>query len=220
MKTLTKDNKSISYHVLRKDNKNTYFRVKNGYLLVTTNHFTHEEIIINFIKTNFDRFFLKMGEKNQIENKDNIQIWGKTYTLLTFSGSFKYVIKEKDCIIYHRKKDMNLIKKDIYKSELIQYLKEKTSEIEQLLSHFNIQLKPYKLKYMKSKFGSYHKKNQEITLNTYLAKLEPKYLEYVLLHEYAHTKVFNHQKDFYNLLSKMYPNYKQIQKDLKKIAII
>jgi predicted metal-dependent hydrolase len=73
---------------------------------------------------------------------------------------------------------------------------------------------------MKSKFGSYHRKNHEITINTILAKLDQSYLFYVLNHEYAHTKVFNHQKAFYHLLEEMHPNCKQIQKDLKKIAII
>jgi predicted metal-dependent hydrolase len=42
----------------------------------------------------------------------------------------------------------------------------------------------------------------------------------VIYHEYAHAIVFNHSKDFYNLLGEFMPNHRLYQKDLKRIAII
>ena len=46
------------------------------------------------------------------------------------------------------------------------------------------------------------------------------YLEYVLYHEYAHKIVFNHSKDFYDILDSWMTGHKNIQKALKKMAII
>jgi len=93
-------------------------------------------------------------------------------------------------------------------------------EFEAIIARKGLRLIPIKLKYLKSKFGSYHRKNKEITLNTFLARLNPIYLSYVIYHEYAHAIVFNHSKDFYNLLGEFMPNHRVYQKDLKKIAII
>ena len=93
-------------------------------------------------------------------------------------------------------------------------------KINQKISTKGLKPCPFKLKYLKSKFGSYHRKNKEITLNTFLARLNPIYLEYVIYHEYAHAIVFNHSKDFYNLLSEFMPNHRVYQKDLKRMAII
>ena len=92
--------------------------------------------------------------------------------------------------------------------------------IEETISRKGLSILPVKLKYLKSKFGSYHRKNNEITLNTFLARLDKIFLVYVIYHEYAHALVFNHSKDFYHLLSEFMPNHKVYQKDLKKIAII
>ena len=58
-----------------------------------------------------------------------------------------------------------------------------------------------------------------VRVNIVLAKAEINYLYYVIMHEYAHTKVFNHSKDFYNLLEKLMPNYKYYDKNIKKLSI-
>ena len=42
------------------------------------------------------------------------------------------------------------------------------------------------------------------------------YTEYVFLHEIAHLVYPNHSKDYYNLLEKLCPNYKEVRKELKK----
>ncbi|NLB85347.1 MAG: M48 family metallopeptidase, partial [Acholeplasmataceae bacterium] len=57
------------------------------------------------------------------------------------------------------------------------------------------------------------------TINLFLAKIDPSYLLYVLYHEYSHLRVPNHSKEFYLLLSKLFPNYLIIRKELKMIAI-
>ena len=67
---------------------------------------------------------------------------------------------------------------------------------------------------MKSRWGSCSKKGI-ITLSTELIKLPDIYLEYVIIHELCHLKHHNHGKQYYDLLSELFPDWKQVRKDLK-----
>ena len=110
--------------------------------------------------------------------------------------------------------------KMIYKKEMIKMVEVLRPKILTTLELVGIKELPYQYKYLKSKYGSYHKRHLEITLNTFLATIDPLYLEYVIYHEYAHHKVFNHSKAFYDVLDEMMINHRLIQKRLKKMEII
>ena len=69
---------------------------------------------------------------------------------------------------------------------------------------------------MKSKWGSCSVKNSLI-FNYYLAKLPEDIIEYVVVHELAHIKHKNHQKEFWDLVSKFIPDYKERIKRLRKL---
>jgi predicted metal-dependent hydrolase len=71
---------------------------------------------------------------------------------------------------------------------------------------------------MKSRWGSCSKKGT-ITLSTELIKLPDKYLEYVIIHELCHLKHHNHGKEYYDLLSELFPGWKQVRKDLKEYTM-
>jgi predicted metal-dependent hydrolase len=67
---------------------------------------------------------------------------------------------------------------------------------------------------MKSRWGSCSRKGM-ITLSTELIKLSDTFIEYVITHELCHLKHHNHGKDYYKLLSELFPEWKQVRKDLK-----
>lgn len=58
--------------------------------------------------------------------------------------------------------------------------------------------------------------NKNITINQKLAKKDEKIIEYVVLHEMCHLKYMNHSKDFWNLIEKYMPQYKEYRKILKQ----
>lgn len=219
MKIYTKNGLSITYEVIRKPNKNAYFRIKDGVLVVSAHPRTSLKVIESFIDLKFDVFHKKINESMTKESDDLISLWGNTYQVIWTFGSFRYDIVGNNIHIRTRQQDPDKDKKRVYQKELEHMVLTLKPKIDQVIHRVGLHSLPIKIKYLKSKFGSYHRKNQEITLNSFLARLNPIYLEYVLYHEYAHALVFNHSKDFYNLLDKLMPNHKVYQKDLKKIAI-
>lgn len=68
---------------------------------------------------------------------------------------------------------------------------------------------------MKRRWGSCSNKGV-ITLSTELIKLPDLFIEYVIIHELCHLKHHNHGKEYYRLLSEIFPDYKQVRKELRK----
>lgn len=214
-----KNQTSIPYEIQYKKNKYTYFRVRDGRLIVTTNKKTTKQQIHHFIDQKFDQIYKHINLQLTSNLEHEIKLWGKTYGLNISQGRFKYFIEDQMVYVSSMLKDYHAIKKRIYLYELEDKLESIKEEIELNLAKNNLETVPYKLKYLKSKFGSYHRKHHEITLNTFLSTLDPIYLKYVLYHEYAHVRVFNHSKAFYQQLTELMPDHRIYQKDLKKIAI-
>lgn len=215
---IEKDGRVIAYEVTYKNNKNTYYRVKPGYVAVTANKRYPKVMIANFLMTHFDKFYHILNQQ-PIDKTNEITLWGKSYQLVLTEGNFKYEMNE-DIVIVHSRQDIITTKKRIYQQELIKQVHVISEVIQPVLANQKISIVPLKYKYLKSKFGSYHRRHDEITLNTFLATLDPIFLTYVLYHEYAHTKVFDHSKRFYQLLDQLMPGHKTIQKRLKSVVII
>ena len=220
MEIYQKNGKQIPYEIHKKKIKNTYFRIKDGYLKVTTSSFSKKKLILTYIDLKFDQIYDNIEKTKREEAQDQIMLWGQMYQLVISYGRFKYEMIENQVMVSSTKTDIHLIKKQIYLNEMKKGLLSLEDQVNQTISTKGLKPCPFKFKYLKSKFGSYHRKNKEITLNTFLARLNPIYLEYVIYHEYAHAIVFNHSKDFYNLLEEFMPNHRVYQKDLKRIAII
>ena len=68
---------------------------------------------------------------------------------------------------------------------------------------------------MKSRFGYNDGNKQIICLSTRLIHLPEYLIDYIIVHEFCHYKVRNHQKEFYQEVSKYYPNYLKAKKELK-----
>ena len=69
---------------------------------------------------------------------------------------------------------------------------------------------------MKTRWGVCNKKLEKITLNSNLIYMNPKYLDYVIVHELSHFIHFDHSKSFWKLVSENEPNYKIIRKEMRE----
>ena len=68
---------------------------------------------------------------------------------------------------------------------------------------------------MTTRWGVCNKKTKTITLNSELIKYSIDKLDYVIIHELSHFIHFNHSKEFWLLVSKYCPRYKEIRKELR-----
>lgn len=71
------------------------------------------------------------------------------------------------------------------------------------------------IRQLKSRWGSCSSRGR-ITLNSELIKLDPRIIDYVIMHELCHIKFHNHGPDFHRLLGELVPDYKLLRKELRK----
>jgi predicted metal-dependent hydrolase len=215
-KVYIKDNKKINYQINKKNNKHTYIKIRDNIVIFNAAKAAKENLILKYLEKNFDILYNNINKR--IETENTITLWDKVYPVVKSKYITNYEFNE-DVFYINENKDLKTIKKIIYYDALNIKLLEILPEIEKRITNNGLNLTTYKLKFLISKFGSFHRVKQEITLNTYLAKLDEKFLKYVIYHEYAHQKVFNHSKAFYDFLKQLKPNYKEYDKAMKNIAI-
>lgn len=93
-----------------------------------------------------------------------------------------------------------------------------TLKLDILSKRYDLAYNALKLRYMRSRWGSCHH-GKIITLNSQLLRLPDDLIDYVLLHELAHTKHMNHGRDFHAVMLSLMPDYRKRQKDLKKYQL-
>ena len=202
------------YHdvsITRKANKNTYIRVKDGLIKVTTSYFVSDKQIMKILDEN-QPFLIKSIEKNNTKQKkdENCIILGEKYDIIIIDNIDEIDIQNKK--IYVSNKDK--IEKVILK-EMFPVFEERLLYNYQLFQE-KIPFPKLRIRKMKTRWGVCNRKDIKITLNSELLKYGIEEIDYVIIHELAHLVVFNHSKDFWNVVSKYCSNYKEIRKRLKE----
>ena len=72
-----------------------------------------------------------------------------------------------------------------------------------------------KFRKMRTRWGVCNVTKKTVTLNTELLKKDIELLDYVIIHELCHFFEGNHSKNFWTLVGKAYPNYKEARKKLR-----
>lgn len=86
--------------------------------------------------------------------------------------------------------------------------------LEHISERSNLTFSQLKFKKLKGRWGSCDRQ-KNITLNIYLIQLPWHLIDYVILHELAHTKHLHHQKDFWDEVTNFMPDAKQRRKEMK-----
>lgn len=74
----------------------------------------------------------------------------------------------------------------------------------------------WKLREMKTLWGSCHIRNRLITFNLRLAHAAPEQVEYVVVHELTHLKVADHSARFHQLMDLRLPNWRLLKRALNR----
>lgn len=156
-------------------------------------------------------------EKNKyiLTNQDFL-LYGKGYKIEYCEC--KKISIEQDKILFPISKKENLVAtlKTWYKKLANQIL---IARLRQLASKLNLNYAVAKIVDVKSKWGSCDSK-QNIKLNYKLIMLPYNLIDFVLIHELIHLIELNHSKNYFMLLSKVLPDWKQRRAQIKKYAFL
>jgi len=204
------DNHECDVYIERKNNKNTYIRVKEDLnIYVTTNYFTTNSMIKKILDNNYD-YLVKTVNKQEIKQKRNEMFYylGQVYDIITIStkdieifGNRIYV-KNKEYLEKWYKKQMKKI--------FLERLDYQYNRFEENIPYPNLRIRK-----MTTRWGVCNKKTNTITLNSELMKYSIDKLDYVIIHELSHFIHFNHSNNFWLLVSKYCKDYKKIRKELR-----
>lgn len=206
----TLDNKQYEVIIIKKNNKNTYIRVKEDMkIYVTTNRFASKIGIKALLDNNTDAL-RKMIEAQKKKNKKN-----EYFNYL--GNSYEVFIDNVDEIKFLD--DAIFTPSETY---LDKWLKKqiKTLFQERLDYNYNryeekIPYPKLKIRAMTTRWGVCNIRDNSVTLNSKLIEYDIDKLDYVIIHELSHFVHFNHSKAFWNQVGKYTPNYKQMRKELK-----
>lgn len=210
MKTIINDI-PIDVVILRKNNKNIYFRIKNDLkLYITCPFLIRKSEIESLIDKNSYQIY-KMYEKQikKVERDEFFNYLGNVYTVITdlsrekvgFENDFVYTPDEGSLKQFYFEKCHEIFTEEI----------EKCRKCFNKLPEFSL-----KLRKMRSRWGVCNRRAKTITLNTLLLEYDTDIIDYVIIHEMCHFFEGNHGPKFWSLVGQACPRYKELRKKLKE----
>jgi len=169
---------------------------------------------------------LNQVRETNVKNQDlfsykKVLLLGKEYFIVPTTKVEKVFFSEDMFLVPKKYFELNKISFFIRKT--LKKLAEKiiTQRLYELIEQKNIKYKFTKISYgnFKSKWGSCDN-NGVIKFNWRLVMLESSIIDFVILHEISHLKELNHSKQFYNILTSLYPNWKAERKKLKNLSFL
>lgn len=200
----------LDVEIVRKNNKNLYFRVKDDLkLYVTAPMYISWKEIDKIIDKN-DTELIEMYEKveSKVKDNDKFLFLGKKYYIVIDEDSIDVTFKDKEVYAYSKEA------LESYKNrEMLRIFNEEIEMIKKCfttLPDFTLRTRK-----MSTRWGVCDTRKKIVTLNTELIKKDIDLIDYVIVHELCHFFEPNHSKNFWALVSQAFPNYKEARKRLR-----
>lgn len=158
----------------------------------------------------------------QYQTNEPHSLWGKTYHLALETDHKKtQVVVVDDQIILQSHGDLSIEQKiklldNLYRDEIKKVMPDLISQWEDKMQ---VQSSEWRLKKMKTRWGTCNTRAKRIWLNTELAKYPPECLEYVLVHELVHLLERSHNHRFKAFMTMFLPNWPIRKKLLNSLAM-
>ncbi|MDK8253319.1 MAG: SprT family zinc-dependent metalloprotease [Dialister micraerophilus] len=223
----------VEVKITKKSNiKNLYIRVnppEGNVTLSAPLNYLDDEIRLFVLKKLPEINAVRLRMRSQVRQTkrefisgESHYLWGKPYRLDVEVGTNKYSIKKMpNKILFsvpegasaeHKEKIFN----EWYRSELKRVLQGLIPSVEERM---NFGANEYRIKDMKTRWGTCNIDKKRIWLNLQLAKKPIECLEYVLVHEMVHLLEKNHTHRFNALVSEYYPTWKDVEKTLESMPL-
>ena len=202
----------------------------DGRVRVSAPLYLSDDSILSFISSKIDwirrqqeRFANQpMQAERKYVSGETISVFGQQYILrvehggkknsLVLSGNEAVLTVREESTAKQREAFLNEWYRALLKEKIALYLP-KWEAITGLHPEF------WQVKNMTTRWGTCNAGARRIWLNLELAKKPIECLEYVILHELAHLRVFNHGKDFAAIMDRHMPNWREVKKRLNEIGI-
>lgn len=218
--------------IKKKNLKNLYVRVNppEGKITVSTpNDYPDEDIRLFVLKkmpeiTKVRDRMLSQARQTEREyvSGESHYLWGKPYRLQVMYEGNKYVItKTPNKIILtaptrSTKETKEQAFNEWYRQELKRMLNVVVSGCE---VKTNLCANEYRIKNMRTKWGTCNIDKKRIWINLQLAKKPVECLEYIVVHELVHLIEKNHTHKFHEHVEAFYPTWKEARKLLAKMPL-
>lgn len=198
------DGQTYNVLVVKKNNKNTYIKIKDDMTIyVTTNYLTSKREVKVILDNEKD--FLRKAlsrTRKKLEKEELFYYLGKKYDIILVPFENTEVSNGKIFV-----KDVKTLEK---------WLKKETKRIftERLEYNYNlfdedIPFPKLKIRSMKTRWGVCNKRDNSVTLNSKLIKYSLHEIDYVIIHELSHFVHFDHSKEFWETVRMHMPDYKK-----------
>lgn len=218
--------RGTTVRLMRKNIKNLYIRIKPplGEIVVSVPLHTSDRQLASFLERHADW----IQEKRKVVMKQEEEepryvtgemhfLWGKPYELRVerslkkpfteMQGERLYMRVPAHSTAEERRKQLDAF----YKQELQKRLPDVIAAYKPIVG---THAEEWRFRRMKTRWGSCQIPKKRICLNLQLAEKPAECLEYVVVHELTHLHEAGHNKRFWMLVEKSYPNWKNIKKKL------
>lgn len=215
-------NEEIIYTLWIKNVRNVNLHITSqNEIVVSCNAYVPLEKVDAFVESKMKWILDKMKKiekrKSMLEVRDRVSYRGKSYLLEVVNSNRNGVkIKDEKLILYYKGNiEISKILDKFFRDEALRVFTSKMNEVYEMMHMDYDFIQPtLKIREMKSRWGSCMPRKNQITLNVKLIHFHERFLEYVVIHEYAHLIQPNHSKAFYYVVEKYMPDYKKVSQSL------
>ena len=196
--TFTKNDVTYDVFITYKRQRHIYFRYKEDGFHVSAPYYTLNRTILSGINQYFDRL-MKQARKitgHYSFEEDFVYLLGEQVSISSLN-----IQNEEDLHKYLKKYALEIISQEV----------DKYVQIMDIYTKYKV-----KIRDTSNQYGSNSRKTHTLSFQTSLIHYSLDIIDTVVVHELAHEFERNHQKGFYDVVYKYSPNYKVLQKKLKK----
>ncbi|MFT8973042.1 SprT family zinc-dependent metalloprotease [Zymomonas mobilis] len=223
----------VVIHILRKEIKNLYIRLSpdDGSVVVSAPRKMKEATLRHILAGRMawiekrQKCYQKAIEiKAQDRGEEAYWLWGEKYHLEIVSGSLqsKILPMSPSRLQMHTAIAPSAEKKEKwlalwFRAQLEQAIPDLAARWEKIIG---VKVAVWRVKTMKTLWGSCNVRAGRIWLNSELVKKPPECLEYVVVHEMVHLLEASHNRRFYAFMDRFLPDWKERRERLNHFPIM
>ena len=220
----------IPAQICYKNIKNLYLRVRDGYIDLSVPQRTAQRDMENFVRRRRawidERLqLLRVRAEKSVPlyaDGERIRLWGQEYPIVCvpLTRGKAYAEYANGTIVLHAAQtaDVNVRRAAIealYRAELVAAIEREAPSCETVVGKYAAL---WRIRAMKTRWGSCNVRTAAITLNLQLARYDVRALRYVITHELTHLWVRGHDARFYARMDRYFPNWQNVRRELNAWA--